>query len=134
MACAAQSLESVLWSDQKSLWKQHLPALIYFAEQPEVLPSGPLLSVALKRFKSAVLRLAGILRAEAASSHGALDVPMLLNGTVHSLESYLKAFLAELDKHMLPMSLNFFEDGKLSPYGPVLEKKIVSALSASCRS
>lgn len=131
--CVAQSLDSIAWGAHRALVKQHMNALVYFADEPDLLPSGPHLSEALPQFKADVLQVAETLRTAAASSHGALDMPLKELGAPIRLATALEEFLVAIDDNVLPMSITFFEDGDLSLYGPTLQEKVVTRKKATCR-
>lgn len=114
--------------------KQHMNALVYFAEEPELLPPGPSVSAALPEFRSAARRVIEALRTAAESSHGALDMHLPGLQASVSLEASLGEFFAKLDDNLLPMSVTFFEDGNLSLYSRALQEKVLTSMEATCKS
>ncbi|CDJ41633.1 hypothetical protein, conserved [Eimeria tenella] len=133
LACVSNSLENIAWKAQRALLKQHLNALAYFAEKPDLLPEGPDFSEALRNFTASATKLVQTLRKAAGVSNGALDLRVDRGRISLLLDDALRQFGRTLQDNLLPMGVTFLEDGELSLYGPTIYEKIVSSTSEASR-
>lgn len=133
LACVSNSLENIAWKAQRALLKQHLNALAYFAEKPDLLPEGPDFSEALRNFTASATKLVQTLRKAAGVSNGALDLRVDRGRISLLLDDALRQFGRTLQDNLLPMGVTFLEDGELSLYGPTIYEKIVSSTSEACK-
>ncbi|CDJ32101.1 uncharacterized protein EMH_0041910 [Eimeria mitis] len=114
------------------LLQQHVHALAYFVEKPDILPEGPQLSDALQEFTSSASKLSETLRAAAAVANGALDLSAPSSPTTIRLLDALQNFERQIDDNLLPVGMSFLEDGDFSLYGPAIHERIVSTTEETC--
>ncbi|CDI85726.1 hypothetical protein, conserved [Eimeria praecox] len=132
LSCVSKSLENVAWPALRQLLNQHVHALAYFVEKPEILPEGPHFSDALQDFTSSASKLSQTLRAAASAAHGALDLSIPSSPASIRLLDALKQFGQNAEDNLLPVGMSFLEDGELSLYGPAIHERIVSTTEETC--